>query len=419
MQSRLALAFILLTVMIDSIGIGIIFPVMPDLLEQVTGADISTASLWGGLLGTAFAVMQFLFGPVIGNLSDRFGRRPVMLIALGVMAFDYLIMAIADSVWVLLIGRMVAGIAAATYATANAFVADISSPDERARNFGYIGAAFGVGFILGPLIGGFAAELGPRAPFWIAAAVSGANLVFGWFVLPESLGADSRRDFSIKRANPFASFRAVGHLPGLRRYLVIMFFYMLAFQSYGSVWSFYGTERFGWDAWWNGLSLAAFGICMAVVQAFCVAPAVRLWGERKTAAYGMTIDIVTFGFYGFVTSGFWALVFTPFAAVAGVAGPALQGLMTNATPDDQQGELQGVVASVSSVAMGIAPMIMTTIFWMFTRPGAPVYSPGAPFLLSAAIMAICVAVLVADKRAAPAGRADNPATTEGAAGGAE
>jgi DHA1 family tetracycline resistance protein-like MFS transporter len=399
MPSRLALVFILLTVMIDSIGIGIIFPVMPDLLEEVTGADIPTASLWGGVLATSFAVMQFLFGPVIGNLSDRFGRRPVMLIALGVMAFDYFIMAVAGSVWVLLIGRIVAGIAAATYATANAYIADLSAPEERATNFGYIGAAFGAGFILGPLIGGFAAELGPRAPFWVACVISGANLVFGWFVLPESLGDDNRRTFSLARANPFGSFRAIGHLPGLTRYLIIMFVYTLAFQSYGSVWAFYGTERFGWDAWWNGLSLAAFGLAMVIVQAAGVAPAIRLWGERRTTAYGMSLDIVTFLFYGFATSGFWALAFTPVAAAGGVAGPALQGLMANGTPDDQQGELQGVVAAVSAIAMGLAPMIMTGVFWFFTRPGAPAYSPGAPFLLAAVLMTVCVAVLVADKRA--------------------
>ncbi|MCX8507447.1 MAG: MFS transporter, partial [Rhodobacteraceae bacterium] len=252
--------------------------------------------------------------------------------------------------------------------------------------------------------GGFAAELGPRAPFWLAALIAAGNLAFGFFVLPESLAPDSRRRFSLARANPFASFRAIGHLPGMRRYLAIMFFYTLAFQSYGSIWSFYGSERFGWDAWWNGLSLAAFGVCMAVVQSMGVAPAIARWGEKRTAGYGMAVDAVAFGFYGFVTSGLWALIFTPIAAAAGVAGPALQGLMINGTPDDQQGELQGVISSVSSVAMGLAPMIMTTIFWAFTKPDAPVYSPGAPFLLASLLMVICVLVLVADKRAKAQGR---------------
>ncbi|WP_347312124.1 TCR/Tet family MFS transporter [Defluviimonas sp. SAOS-178_SWC] len=398
MQNRLALIFILTTVMIDSIGIGIIFPVMPELMREVTGADLSTASLWGGVLATSFAVMQFLCGPVVGNLSDRYGRRPVMLIALAVMAVDYLIMAVAGTVWLLLVGRIVAGAAAATYSTANAYVADISAPDQRAKNFGFIGAAFGLGFIAGPLLGGIAAEWGTRAPFWAAAAIAALNALFGLVALPESLRTEKRRPFSLARANPFGSFRAIGHLPGLKRLLAIMFLYTVAFQSYPSIWAFFGTERFGWDAWWNGLSLALFGGCMVVVQGFLVAPAIRIWGDRSTAAYGMSLEVVTFGFYGFVTSGFWALVFTPIASVAGIAGPALSGIMANATPDDQQGELQGVIASVSAIAMGLAPMVMTSVFWAFTHEGATHYLPGAPFLLSGLLMVASVIVLVVPAR---------------------
>ncbi len=398
MQNRLALLFILTTVMINSIGIGIIFPVMPELMREVTGADLSTASLWGGALATSFAVMQFLCGPIVGNLSDRFGRRPVMLIALVVMATDYLIMAVAGSVWLLLVGRIVAGAAAATYSTANAYVADLSAPDQRARNFGYIGAAFGLGFIAGPLLGGIAAEWGTRAPFWAAAAIAALNAIFGLVALPESLRAEKRRPFRLARANPFGSFRAIGQLPGLRRLLAIMLLYTVAFQSYPSIWAFFGTERFGWDAWWNGLSLALFGGFMVVVQGFLVAPAIRIWGERNTAAYGMTLEVVTFGFYGFVSSGFWALVFTPVASIAGIAGPALSGIMANATPDDQQGELQGVIASVSAIAMGLAPMLMTSVFWAFTHEGAAHYLPGAPFLLSGVLMVASVIVLVVPAR---------------------
>ncbi|MGB3148278.1 MAG: MFS transporter, partial [Paracoccaceae bacterium] len=327
MRSRLALLFVLLTVMIDSIGIGIIFPVMPDLLKEVTGADISQASLWGGLLATAFAAMQFLCGPAVGNISDRYGRRPIMLAALAILAVDYLIMALASSIWLLLIGRIIAGMAAATYVTANAYVADISPPAERAQNFGYVGAAFGVGFILGPILGGLSADFGPRAPFWLAAAISAANFLFGYFVLPESLRAENRRQFELSRANPFVAFRAIGKLPGMGRYLVIMFFYMLAFESYGSVWAFFGAERFGWDAWWIALSLATYGLSMALVQIFGVAPAIRAFGEKRTAAYGMLLDVLAFCFFGFVTSGALALAFTPIAAAAGVSGPALQGLM--------------------------------------------------------------------------------------------
>jgi DHA1 family tetracycline resistance protein-like MFS transporter len=399
MQNRLALIFILLTVTIDSIGIGIIFPVLPDLIETVTGRPVGESALWGGVLATAFALMQFLFGPVIGNVSDRYGRRPIMLIALAIMALDYLVMAVAQTIWLLVIGRVVAGITAATYATATAYIADISKPSERAKSFGLIGAGFGIGFVLGPLLGGILSTIDLRAPFWAAAAIAGANLVFGFFVLPESLAPEKRRSFSWRRANPLAAFRAIGNLPGLRPYLWVIFVFTVAFQSYPSIWSFYGKARFGWDAWWIGMSLAFYGIAMALVQAFLVGPAIRLWGERKTTIYGLTLDIAGFVFYGFVTSGFWAIAVTPILTLSGVAAPALQGILSNATPDDQQGELQGVLSSIAAVGMSVSPMVMTAVFFFFTREGAAIYSPGAPFLLSALLMVVCVLILVVRPRA--------------------
>ncbi len=395
MQNRLALGFILATVLIDHIGIGIIFPIMPDLMREVTHTDISAAALWGGLLATVFAVMQFLCGPLVGNLSDRYGRRPVMLVALAVMALDYVIMALAQSIWLLVIGRIVAGATAATYATANAYVADISPPNARARNFGLILAAAGIGFIAGPLIGGVSTVWGTRAPFWIAAGIAAANAVFGWFVLPESLPLGKRRHFTLARANPLASFRAIGNLPGLNRLLLIMFVFTTCHQSYPAVWTFFGAERFGWNARWIGVSLAVFGLSMALAQVLAVGPATRLWGERRTAIYGLGLDTLSFGFYGFVRSGALALMFLPITGLASVAGPAMNGLMANATPDDQQGELQGVVAAVSAVAMGLTPMVMTFVFWAFTHDGAPIYLPGAPFLLSGLLMIICIFLLAA------------------------
>jgi DHA1 family tetracycline resistance protein-like MFS transporter len=232
----------------------------------------------------------------------------------------------------------------------------------------------------------------------VAAAIVAHNAAFGLRVLPEGLGRDRRRPFHLGRANPFASCRAIGHLPGLGRMLAIMFLYTVAFQSYPSVWAFHGTERFGWDAWWNGISLAAFGVCMVVVQGFLVLRVTRRFGERRTAGYGMALETVTFGFYGVVTSGFWALAFTLVASVAGIAGPALSGLMSNATPDDQQGELQGVLASIQAVGMGLAPMVMTSVFWAFTCPGASWYQPGAPFLLAGRLMAAAVLLLAAPPR---------------------
>lgn len=389
----LSLIFILITVALDSIGIGLIFPVMPDLLTDVAGTGLADAALWGGALAAAFSAMQFLFGPIIGNLSDRFGRRPVMLVALAAMALDYTIMAVAHTIWLLLIGRLIAGITAATHATATAFVADISPREARARNFGLIGAAFGIGFVLGPMIGGAASLIDSRAPFWFAAGVATANLILGLIVLPESLALEKRRAFSWRRANPLASFRAIGQLPGLGRYLLLVFLFTIAFASYPAIWSFYGAARFGWDGWWIGISLGVFGICMAVTQGALVGPAIRRWGETRTAVYGMSVDVGAFVFYGFVRSGALALAITPVAALAGVAGPSIQSMMSNATPDDQQGELQGVLTSIAAVAMALAPLILTPVFWAFTHEDAPVYAPGAPFLVSAALMAACVAIL--------------------------
>ncbi len=399
MQNRLALIFILLTVTIDTIGIGIIFPVLPDLIEEVTGRPIGESALWGGVLATSFALMQFLFGPVIGNISDRCGRRPVMLTALAIMALDYLVMAVAQTIWLLVIGRIVAGITAATYATASAYMADISAPSERARNFGLIHAGFGIGFVLGPLLGGLLATIDLRAPFWAAAAIAGANFLFGLIVLPESLAETKRRSFSWRRANPLSAFRAIGTLPGLKPYLWVMFVYSVAFQSYPSIWAFFGKARFGWDPEWIGLSLAIYGISSTIIMIVAVAPAIRWWGERNAAIYGMTFEVGTFIFFGLVRSGTWALICLPMAAVGGVAGPAMQGFMSNATPDDQQGELQGVLSSIAAVAMTLSPMVMTAVFFFFTREGAPIYSPGAPFLLSAVLMVVCVLILVVRPRA--------------------
>jgi len=395
---RLALTFIRRPVAIDSIGVGLIFPVMPDLLGEVTGSTVANAALWGGVLATAYAAMQFVFGPIVGNLSDRYGRRPVLLSALAVMTADYLLMSVAHTVWLLLVGRVIAGITAATHAAAGAYIADISAPDERAKNFGLIGAAFGVGFVAGPLIGGLLAGIDTRAPFYAAAAMAAANLCLGWVVLPETVTDAIRRPFSWARANPLASFRAIGRLPGLQRMLLVLFVYSVGFHVYPVIWSFYGKARFGWDSWMIGLSLAAFGLCIALVQALLVGPAIRQLGDRGAVLWGMVAELATFLFYGFVTSGALALVFTPVAALGGIVMPALQASMSRAAPADQQGELQGVLASIGAVAMIVSPLVMTATFGAFTQPQAAFYAPGAPFLLSAVLMVVCVMLLVARPR---------------------
>lgn len=395
--NRLALTFILLTVTLDAIGIGLIFPVMPDLIEDVTGGTLSQAALWGGVLSTSYAVMQFLFGPILGSLSDRFGRRPVLLTSLFVMGLDYLMLAMAPTIWLLLLARIVAGITAATYATATAYIADITPPAERGRRFGLIGACFGVGFVLGPLVGGLLATIDLHAPFYAAAGLAFANLVFGFFVLPETVTKATRRPFALRRANPFGALKSVARLPGLRRVLTCFLILGIAMNVYPAIWAYYGQARFGWTSAMVGISLAVYGIAFAIGQATLVGPLIRRFGEHRAAQYGMWVDIVTLAGFGVVTNAVLALAITPVTALGGVVTPALQALASRAAPDDAQGELQGVLASLNAIAMITAPLLMTTTFSVFTAPSAPVYSPGAPFLLAAGLMVLCLLLHVAGR----------------------
>jgi DHA1 family tetracycline resistance protein-like MFS transporter len=391
---RLPVLFIMFTVMIDAMGIGLIMPVMPDLMVEVGGGTLGAAALWGGLLSTSFAAMQFLFGPVVGGLSDRFGRRPILLVSLVAMAADYLLMAVAGTIWLLLIGRIIGGITAATHSTANAYIADISKPKEKSANFGLIGAAFGLGFVLGPLIGGLLAEYGTRAPFYAAAILSGLNALFGWVVLKETVTDAIRRPFSLKRANPFGAFKALSKLPMIGTLLGVYFFYSIAHTVYPAIWSYFGKERFDWDPATIGLSLGLFGIMMAFVQGFLIRPAIKYLGERGTIIYGLFFDILAFGFLSIVNSGTVALLFVPVAALAGIVSPALQGLMSQAVGDDQQGELQGALTSLSALAMIISPMLMTSTFAAFTSETAPFYMPGAPFLLALILTLMAIALFM-------------------------
>ena len=389
---RLALGFILGTVTLDAIGIGIIFPVMPDLIREVTGKSLSEAALWGGVLATSFAVMQFLFGPLIGALSDRFGRRPVLLVSLTIMALDYLVLALAQTIWLLLAARIVAGITAATYSTATAYIADITPPDQRGSRFGLIGAGFGVGFVLGPLIGGLLAVIDTRAPFYAAGALALANLALGWFVLPETVTAATRRPFSLARANPLGALRAVSRLPGVRLTLACFLILGIAMNVYPSVWAYYGQARFGWNNTMVGVSLAVYGVSFAVGQALLVGPLIRRFGEHRAAQYGMWVDVVTLLALGLVASPALALMIIPVTALGGVVTPALQAIASRAAPANAQGELQGVMSSLNAIAMITSPLIMTSTFAEFTGPDAPVFSPGAPFLLASALMLVCIAL---------------------------
>ncbi|MCU0900549.1 MAG: TCR/Tet family MFS transporter [Cypionkella sp.] len=398
---KLALTFILATVTLDAIGIGLIFPVMPDLIREVTGEDLAHAALWGGVLATSFAVMQFLFGPILGSLSDRFGRRPILLLSLLVMGIDYLVMAVAPSIWLLLIARLVAGVTAATYSTATAFIADITPPDQRGARFGLIGAGFGIGFVLGPLIGGLLAGVDTRAPFYAASALAFANLAFGWWVLPETVTEATRRPFALSRANPLGALRAVGRLPGVRLTLACFLILGIAMNVYPSIWAYYGQARFGWDSTMVGISLAIYGISFALGQALLVGPMIRRFGEHRAAHYGMWVDVTTLAALGLVTSPVLALMITPITALGGAVTPALQALASRAAPADAQGEVQGVLASLNAIAMITSPLIMTATFSAFTAPDAPVYAPGAPFLLASALMLACVALHVLGPRFRP------------------
>ena len=386
MKPNLPVVFILITVAIDAMGIGLIMPVMPDLIREVGGSSLAQAAIWGGILSTSFAVMQFLFGPLLGRLSDVFGRRPVLLISLVVMAADYLVMSVAGTIWLLLIGRVVGGITAATHSTAMAYMADISTPAEKAKRFGLVGAAFGLGFVIGPMLGGLLAEFGTRAPFLLAAGLTAANALFGALILPETVDTSVKRRFSWRASNPLSSFQALAKFPSIRGLVAVFFLYQLASIVYPVIWAYFTTERFGWSTGMIGLSLALYGVGMAVVQGALVGPAIKWLGDSRTVILGLAIELISLLILTFVTSAFWTLALIPVIALGALGIPALQGFLSRAVPDDQQGQLQGVLTSVTSVAMIIGPLIMTQIFAAFTHGDAALYLPGAPFLAASVMM---------------------------------
>ncbi|WP_322866334.1 TCR/Tet family MFS transporter [Aquicoccus sp. G2-2] len=394
MDARLPILFILLTVVIDAMGIGLIMPVMPALLEEITGGGVAEAAMWGGLLATVFAVMQFLFGPVVGALSDRFGRRPVLLISLLAMAIDYAVMALAQTIWLLLIARIIGGITAATQSTANAYMADISEPHQKAARFGLVAAGFGVGFVLGPVLGGVLAETSTRAPFWAAGGLALANVTLGFFVLRETVTDRIRRAFSWRRANPFGAFRAVMRLSGLSAQLTVYFLFQVATMVYPAVWAYFLTERFGWSELMIGISLGLYGFFFALVMGFGVQPAINRLGQRGTVFLGLACEMVSLLVLTVIDDGMLLLVMIPIAALGSLAIPALQSAMSQIAPDNAQGELQGVLSSTASMAMILTPIVMTQVFAFFTHADAPLYLPGAPFLLAALLMSGCVIVFL-------------------------
>ena len=389
---RLPVLFILITVTIDAMGIGLILPVMPDLIREVRGASLADAALWGGMLSAVYAVMQFGFSPLIGNLSDRFGRRPILLISMGVLALDYVVMAVAGTIWMLFAGRIVAGIAAATHSTALAYMADITDSSKRAQNFGLISAGFGMGFILGPVIGGLLGGLDPRAPFIAAACLAAANFAFGWFVLPESLPPERRRAFDWSRANPVGALKSMRKLPGVGALLAVMLAYQIANFTYPAVWAYYIQGAFGWDARMVGLSLAAYGVAIAMVQGGLIRAILPRLGEGRAVFWGLILNTGCLLAYGVATQGWMIWILIPISAVGAIVAPAMQGVMSRAAGERQQGELQGVLSSISALSMILSPLMMTQAFFWFTREAATLRLPGAPFLLGAVLMAGALAI---------------------------
>jgi MFS transporter, DHA1 family, tetracycline resistance protein len=393
-----ALLFILITIFIDTLGFGIIIPVLPKLIAELGHTTISEAAGYGGALMFVFALMHFLFAPVLGNLADRFGRRPVLLISLATLSVDYLIMGFATGLGWLFLGRLLAGASAATFATANAYIADITPESERAARFGLVGAAWGLGFVAGPAIGGLLGEFGPRVPFFVAALLALVNVVYGLLVLPETLPADRRRPFRFARANPIGALNALRPYPVVITLFGALVLYFMAHDVNPSTWTYYVIHKFQWTEGQVGLALAAVGIASAVVSGTLVGPLVRRLGERRAAGVGFVLAAVSFFGYAFATEG-WMLF--PCIAIGGFMGlvmPSLRGIMSAAVPADQQGELQGAISSLMGLTAIVSPLVMTQAFRIFSSEAAPVYFPGASFFLAGCLALAALGIVQAALR---------------------
>ncbi len=373
------LVFILLTLFIDTVGFGIIIPPLPQLIMQLTGEGLSAAARYGGWLMFVFAALQFFAAPVLGNLSDRFGRRPVLLTSMAAFGLDYLVMGAAPTLTWLFVSRAIAGICGATYAVANAYVADLTTPEERAKRFGLLGAAWGTGFIIGPALGGLLGQIGPRLPFFVAAGLALANVTYGYFALPESLSAEQRRPFSLARANPLGSFLRMRRYPVVIGLIGALLLYQIAHDANPSTWTYFTMEKFHWSPFDVGLSMAFIGLTFAIVQATSIGPIVARIGERRTIYIGLTLYIVGYMSLAFVTRGWMVYVcILPFA-LGTIANPSIRSIMSRALPANEQGELQGAIASMAGMTAIVAPVFMTQLFSHYTSAAAPIRFPGVAF----------------------------------------
>jgi DHA1 family tetracycline resistance protein-like MFS transporter len=384
-----AIGFIFITLMIDVTGLGLIIPVMPKLIQELlAGSSISDASRYGGLLTFCYAIMQFLFAPVLGGLSDQYGRRPVLLFSLFGFGLDYLFLSFAPTLGWLFVGRAIAGITGASFTTATAYIADISTPENRAQNFGMVGAAFGLGFIIGPVIGGFLGSFGPRIPFMVAAGLSFVNWLYGYFVLPESLPMHNRRPFQWRRANPLGSLKQLTRYKGLGGLLISFLLIYTAAHAVQSNWSFFTIEQFNWSEKMIGISLGVVGLLVGAVQGGLIRFINPRLGNEKSVYTGLLLYSVGLFCFAFATQSWMMFVFLLPYCLGGIAGPALQSIISGSVAPDQQGELQGALTSLISISSIVGPPMMTGLFSYFTGKNAPFHFPGVAFLLGAVLMLI-------------------------------
>jgi MFS transporter, DHA1 family, tetracycline resistance protein len=389
---RGAVVFIFVTILLDMFALGLILPVLPKLVESFVDNDTASAARIFGLFGTAWALMQFFFSPVLGGLSDRFGRRPVVLLSNFGLALDYVLMALAPSLIWLFVGRVISGITSASISTAFAYIADVTPPERRAAVFGKVGVAFGAGFILGPALGGLLGGMDPRLPFWVAAALSFANTLYGLLILPESLPKDRRSPFRWRSANPVGALKLLRSNRVLAGLSVVTFIGQVAHVVLPSTFVLYAAYRYGWDQKTVGLTLAMVGICAMVVQGAAIGPIVKRFGERRALLLGLCCGAAGFFIFGAAPSGplFWIGI--PVMALWGIAGAATQGLTTQLVAPDQQGQLQGATTSVQSVAELVGPFLFTLTFAYFIGGSAPWVMPGAPFLLASALLLLAFVI---------------------------
>jgi MFS transporter, DHA1 family, tetracycline resistance protein len=387
-SEKRARRFVLLAVFIYSAGFGIVMPVLPDLIRELTHVSLSEATRTGAWIGAVYGIFQFLMGPLMGNLGDRFGRRPVFLFSLFGFGADFLLMGLAPSILWLFAGRAIAGAFGAIFGPANAAMADMSSTDDRAASFGKVGAALGLGFILGPALGGILGDYGTRLPFFVAAGLAFAIGIYGYFVFPETMSKERQRTFEWKRANPLGALSSLGKIKGILPVALIYFIWLCAINIYPASWSFFAPAQLGWDSKMVGISLTLVGISMLVFQSFVIGKVVKRFGEHKTAVIGMAFGLASFIITAFLTNGTVALTLNILNGFSGMAMPAINAMMSKRTPPDQQGELQGLNGSISALAFLMAQLVYNNTLSTFTSDSALVYFPGAPFLIAASLAVV-------------------------------